>query len=62
MSSQVGPPMDAAARAEARRSLRYVRSHGAERVCDHEGCETKLSRYNKARFCWVHDDAGDPKP
>ena len=52
------PPLDAARRAEARRSLHYVTSHGTNRVCATEGCDTKLSRYNKATHCWIHDDAG----
>ena len=50
--------VDAAGRAEARRSLHYVASHGADRTCAAEDCETKLSRYNKAKWCWVHDPTG----
>lgn len=30
------------------------RTYGENRVCVHEGCETKLSRYNKARHCYMH--------
>jgi hypothetical protein len=24
------------------------------RVCQHEGCETKLSIYNRSSVCWQH--------
>jgi hypothetical protein len=30
------------------------RTYGTDRVCAHEGCETRLSRYNKARHCFAH--------
>jgi hypothetical protein len=30
------------------------RTYGQDRVCEHEGCETRLSVYNKDRFCWQH--------
>jgi hypothetical protein len=30
------------------------RIYEAERVCTQEGCETRLSVYNKATFCWSH--------
>jgi hypothetical protein len=30
------------------------RTYGSGRVCEHEGCPTRLSIYNKARFCWQH--------
>jgi len=56
-SAEAAEP-DAAGRAEARRSLHYVASHGADRTCAAEDCETKLSRYNKAKWCWVHDPTG----
>ena len=25
------------------------------RTCGHDGCTTKLSIYNRAQFCWVHE-------
>ena len=25
------------------------------RVCESEGCATRLSIYNKSPFCWVHE-------
>jgi hypothetical protein len=31
-----------------------VRSFGAQRVCDAEGCQTTLSRYNPDSYCSVH--------
>jgi hypothetical protein len=30
------------------------RTYSEGRVCAHEGCETRLSQYNKAQFCWAH--------
>lgn len=24
------------------------------RVCAHEGCKTRISQYNKAKYCWTH--------
>lgn len=29
-------------------------SKGEKRVCDHEGCETILSKYNSEKQCGVH--------
>lgn len=28
---------------------------GSIRVCDHENCETKLSRYNLTSYCCIHE-------
>ena len=25
------------------------------RHCQHEGCVTQLSTYNRSKFCWAHD-------
>lgn len=30
------------------------RTYGRNRVCAHEGCETRLSRYNKGEHCFAH--------
>ncbi len=30
------------------------RTYGDGRVCAHEGCETRISQYNKAEFCYMH--------
>lgn len=27
-----------------------------ERVCEHPGCDTRLSRYNLREKCWQHTD------
>lgn len=38
------------------RSLpRPNRSYGTGRVCAAEGCDTKLSVYNRWVFCWQHE-------
>jgi hypothetical protein len=34
----------------------FIHSFGRDRTCAVADCETKLSRYNKAKNCWVHDD------
>jgi len=31
------------------------RTYGNGRVCEEPGCETKLSVYNKWKFCWQHE-------
>ena len=30
------------------------RTYAAGRVCEEEGCETKLSVYNRSHYCWQH--------
>jgi hypothetical protein len=35
-----------------------ISSYGDDRLCDVEGCETKLSRYNAGWLCWVHSSDG----
>ncbi len=38
------------------RSLpRRNRVWARNRVCAEEGCTTKISMYNKSRYCWTHD-------
>lgn len=34
------------------------------RVCAAHGCGTRLSVYNRARYCWAHrfEDATTPRP
>jgi hypothetical protein len=34
---------------------RANRTWSSGRVCDTEGCATKLSIYNKSPYCWVHE-------
>jgi hypothetical protein len=29
--------------------------YGAGRTCAAEGCDTRLSSYNPARWCWIHE-------
>lgn len=36
-------------------SGRRSRRAAAGRVCAHEGCETRLSIYNRATRCWQHE-------
>ena len=31
------------------------RTYSTGRVCAEPGCETKLSIYNKWRYCWQHE-------
>ena len=31
------------------------RMWGAGRVCAEEGCTTRLSIYNRSKFCWQHE-------
>jgi len=34
----------------------HIDSYGPGRVCAVQGCATKLSRYNSASACWLHDN------
>jgi hypothetical protein len=34
---------------------RPSRTWASGRVCDAEGCTTKLSIYNKSPYCWQHE-------
>jgi hypothetical protein len=49
---------DGTARREGRG---FVHSFGRNRTCVTTGCTTQLSRYNKAAFCWIHDEEQDGK-
>jgi hypothetical protein len=40
--------------ARPRELPRPNRTYAQGRVCAEEGCETKISRYNKATYCWTH--------
>ena len=44
-----------------RRSDR-IKSYGSGRVCEARGCNTVLSAYNPAHFCFAHDHEGMPPP
>ena len=41
--------------ASVRTLPRANRTYSTGRVCDEPGCETKLSIYNKWRYCWQHE-------
>jgi hypothetical protein len=30
------------------------RTYARGRVCAHEGCDTRISIYNKSPYCWAH--------
>jgi hypothetical protein len=30
------------------------RTYTEGRVCAHEGCQTRISIYNRSEFCWAH--------
>jgi hypothetical protein len=32
----------------------------SERICAHDGCETKLSIYNPRKHCWQHTEVVFP--
>lgn len=40
---------------------RRPKTFEAGRVCHHEGCVTKLSRYNKREFCYTHAPVKFPR-
>jgi hypothetical protein len=47
--------------AQARRRTRgHVTSFGEGRVCEVDGCSTRLSRYNDATKCWTHEQEDQP--
>ena len=50
MSDQV--PQRAAAIGEVRGR---PKTFASDRVCEHDGCPTRLSRYNPRTLCWQHD-------
>jgi hypothetical protein len=36
---------------------RTNRTYPADRVCDADGCDTRLSIYNGSMLCWQHEPA-----
>jgi len=36
---------------------RANRTYPADRVCDADGCDTRLSIYNGSTLCWQHESA-----
>jgi hypothetical protein len=51
---EAAAPVAAPTRRRAPGADPAVRSFGAARTCEAEGCETRLSRYNPDSFCSVH--------
>jgi hypothetical protein len=45
-----------------RPSKREMTHKEADRVCDEPACATKLSRYNPATSCTIHEGWSDPAP
>jgi len=41
--------------------LRAPRQLDGIRVCEHDGCETVLSRYNKRSYCYTHTPTRFPR-
>ena len=40
---------------------RPSRSFGTGRVCKEPGCATRLSMYNKGKFCYQHEPKAAPR-
>ncbi len=40
---------------------RAPRQHDGTRVCEHDPCETLLSRYNKRTYCYAHTPTRFPR-
>lgn len=40
---------------------RAPRQHDGNRVCEHDGCDTLLSRYNKRTYCYTHTPTRFPR-
>jgi hypothetical protein len=54
LKGEAAAPVAAPTRRRAPGADPAVRSFGAARTCEAEGCETRLSRYNPDSFCSVH--------
>ena len=56
---RLGPDRDERLRmngsAAGRGGGRELQTYRAGRVCDADGCETLLSRYNRSDLCWQHE-------
>lgn len=37
------------------------RAYSKDRVCNDAGCETKLSMYNRGKFCYLHQPITVPR-
>lgn len=40
---------------------RAPKTYSTERLCAHEGCDTKLSRYNRREWCFAHAPTKYPR-
>lgn len=40
---------------------RPSRSFGKNRVCDEPGCKTRLSIYNRGKYCYQHEPMAVPR-
>jgi hypothetical protein len=40
---------------------RPSRSFGKDRTCNEAGCETRLSIYNRGKFCYQHEPMAVPR-
>ncbi len=43
------------------RARRRPKTYGDDRICRTEGCEVRLSRYNRAEHCFSHAPARFPR-
>ena len=41
--------------ARVRELPRRNRTYGSGRTCEEPGCSTRLSMYNRSKFCWQHE-------
>jgi hypothetical protein len=37
------------------RAAKGAQTYAGNRTCGHEGCATRLSIYNRAERCWLHE-------
>ena len=40
---------------------RAPKTYSTERSCDKQGCDTRLSRYNRREFCYAHAPTKYPR-
>jgi hypothetical protein len=52
--------MQAIRGARPRELPRPNRTYDGGRVCAREGCDTRLSVYNRAEYCWAHKPVSYP--
>jgi hypothetical protein len=42
-------------------TTRAPKVHAEDRLCRHDGCPTRLSRYNKREYCYAHAPTRFPR-